>query len=94
MSKNAEFQMTIGSKYRVRSLESREKPLISQGIFKGYTAFGHTDALVMELDESHGEGQGRVRIIPAHMVVAIDVLLTAEGTDAKEKEKETSRYFG
>lgn len=94
MKENAVFQMTVGSKYRVRSLESRDKPLISQGIFKGYTAFGHNDAVVMELDESHGEGQGRIRVIPAHMVVAIDVLSTVEGKDIREKEEDTSRYFG
>lgn len=94
MKENANFQLTIGSKYKIRSLESKEKPLISQGIFKGYTAFGHNDAICIELDESHKESSGRMRVIPAHMVIAIDVLSTAEAKDLKESEDEASRYFG
>ncbi len=91
---NAQFQMTIGSKYRIRSLESRDKPLITQGTFKGYTAFGHTDAVCMELDKSHNEDAGRTRVIPGHMILAIDVLSAAKETKSKEEEDNTSRYFG
>jgi len=94
MKENAQFQLTIGSKYRIRSLESREKPLVSQGTFKGYTAFGHNEAICLELDESHGEGKGRIRVIPSHMVIAIDVLSAAEDKDVKDKEAEASTYFG
>ena len=94
MKENAKFLLTVGSKYKIRSLESREKPLISQGIFKGYTAFGHDDAICIELDESHKESTGRMRVIPAHMVIAIDVLAVAEDEASKEKLDETSIYFG
>jgi hypothetical protein len=94
MKENAQFQLTIGSKYRIRSLESREKPLVSQGTFKGYTAFGHNEAICLELDESHGEGKGRIRVIPSHMVIAIDVLSAAEDKDVQDKEAEASTYFG
>lgn len=94
MNVNAKFQLTIGSKYIIRSLESRESPLISQGIFKGYTAFGHDDAICLELDESHGESKGRTRVIPAHMVIAIDVLSAAESKVTLDKEAEASTYFG
>jgi hypothetical protein len=94
MKENAQFQLTIGSKYKIRSLESREKPLVSQGTFKGYTAFGHDEAICLELDESHGEGKGRIRVIPSHMVIAIDVLSAAEDKDVKDKEAEASTYFG
>ena len=86
--------MTIGSKYRIRSLESRDKPLITQGTFKGYTAFGHEDAVCMELDESHNEDAGRTRVIPGHMIMAIDVLSVAMETKSREKDEDTSRYFG
>lgn len=94
MKENAQFQMTIGSKYRIRSLESRDKPLITQGTFKGYAAFGHNDAVCMELDESHNEDAGRTRVIPGHMILAIDVLSAAKETKSKEKDEDTSRYFG
>ncbi len=94
MKENAQFQLTIGSKYRIRSLESRDKPLISQGTFNGYTVFGHDDAVCIELDESHKENTGKIRVIPAHMVIAIDVLSAAEDKASKEKEEEASTYFG
>lgn len=94
MKENAKFQLTIGSKYKIRSLESREKPLVSQGTFKGYTALGHDDAICIELDESHKESKGRTRVIPSHMVIAIDVLSAAEGKELEEKEAEASTYFG
>ncbi len=94
MKENTIFQLTPGSKYRIRSLESRDKPLISQGTFNGYTVFGHDDAVCIELDESHKEDAGRIRIIPAHMVIALDVLSAAEDKDSKEKEEEASTYFG
>ena len=94
MKENAKFRMTVGSRYIIRSLESRDRPLISQGTFKGYTAFGPEDAICMELDESHEDDAGRTRIIPAHMVIAIDVLSAAEDKDSKEKEEEASTYFG
>jgi hypothetical protein len=94
MKDNAKFQLTVGSKYRIRSLESRDKPLISQGEFKGYTAFGHEDAICLELDESHDDDNGKIRVIPSHMVIALDVLTAAEDTESKEKDDEASRYYG
>jgi hypothetical protein len=94
MKDNAQFQLTVGSKYRIRSLESRDKPLISQGTFKGYTAFGHDDAICLELDDSHVDDKGKLRVIPSHMVIALDVLDVKEDTASKEKDDEAARYFG
>jgi hypothetical protein len=94
MKDNAKFQLTVGSKYRIRSLESRDKPLISQGVFKGYTAFGHEDAICLELDDTHKDDNGTIRVIPSHMVIALDVLSAAEDTESKEKDEEASRYYG
>lgn len=93
MKENAKFQMTIGSRYIIKSLESKERPLTSQGTFRGYTAFGHGDALCLELDDAHGEEKGRLRIIPAHMVVSVDVLSVMENEETKETD-ESARYFG
>ena len=45
-------------------METREKPLITNGIFKGYATIGPDDAVVMQLDESHTEMAGRIRLIP------------------------------
>lgn len=82
--------LTKGSRYRITSMETRDKPLISHGIFRGYAAVGPDDALCVELDSSHAELSGKIRLIPAHMVIAIDVVEQAE--EKKEKEKPGQMY--
>ena len=78
--------LTPGSKYRIKSLESRDNPLITHGTFLGYTAVGHDEGLCVELDSSHKEMAGRIRVIPIHVIIAIDILKAAEKeeTDAPD----------
>jgi hypothetical protein len=90
-NKKKDFVLTKGSKYRIKSIESRDKPLISHGIFEGYTVVGHDEAVVITLDESHKDSAERKRIIPTHMVVAIDVIEVAE--ESKEKEEPSRMYI-
>jgi hypothetical protein len=84
--------LTVGSKYIVRSLESKDKPLLTMGVFKGYTAIGGDDAICIELDEMHDKLAGKIRVIPCHMIMAIDVMSAAEPEE--KKEEEASQYFG
>lgn len=85
------FVLTKGSKYRIVSAESREKPMETVGIFKGFTSVGPDEAFVVELDESHGARAGRTRIIPLHMVLAIDVIEVAE---EEEETTQPEKMFG
>lgn len=82
--------LTKGSRYRIESMETREKPLITNGIFKGYATIGPDDAVVMQLDESHTEMAGRIRLIPCHMIIAIDVIHIVE--EEKKPEKPHTMY--
>lgn len=83
MKERAEaFMLVRGSKYRIVSLETREKPLVTHGTFKGYAAIGHDEGICIELDESHKESAGRMRILPTHMIIAIDVIESAKKEDA------------
>lgn len=66
--------LTKGSRYRIESMETREKTKVTKGIFRGFAAVGPDDALVIELDDSHQEMKGKLRLIPVHMVLAVDVL--------------------
>ena len=75
--------LTEGSKYRIVSVEQKDSPMITNGVFKGYTSIGRDDAICMEMDKSHGDLKGRMRIIPCAMVIAIDVVEAA-----KEEKKE------
>lgn len=87
------FVLTPGSVYKIKSLESREHPMETVGVFKGYAAVAHDTALVIELDKGHGEEKGRLRLIPANMIMSIDVV-KAEA-QKEEKEGETNAvYFG
>lgn len=87
---NDKLQLTPGSKYRIASLESRDKTLITTGIFKGYIMIGEIDALCMEMDETHKELSGKIRIVPAHMILSIDVITVAK--QKREKEEEVAKY--
>jgi hypothetical protein len=91
-SQDKPIVLTKGSKYRVVSLESREAPLVSHGEFIGYTAIGTNEGMCVRLDESHKEATGRLRIIPTHMIISIDVIKAAE--PEKEKSKEPTAMFG
>lgn len=71
--------MTRGSTYRVTSMESRADTLETEGTFQGITSMGSVDALVLEVD-------GDTRLVPTHMVVAIDVLEAVDGEDLTDDE--------
>ena len=85
--------LTVGSQYRVKSLESKDKPLITHGKFLGYTPIGADDGLCIEMDESHKELKGLTRVIPSHMIIAIDIIKAVE-SEEKKKEAPTSTMFG
>jgi len=86
--------LTPGSLYRVKSLESRDKPLETVGVFKGYAAVAHDTAVVLEVDVSAGEKKEKmIRLIPSHMVISIDVLKAEKAEELKEKDS-NAVYFG
>jgi len=91
--KSEDIILTPGSLYKIKSLESRDKPMETIGIFKGYAAVAHDTALVIELDKSHGEDKGRLRLIISHMILSIDVL-KAEKEEEKKESDGTAVYFG
>lgn len=85
--------LTKGSRYRVTSKGSGESPLVTVGVFKGYTSFGHDSALSLQLDpEKEGE-PGMVRLIPCLTVLAVDVIIFKPEEKVEEKE-EVKVYFG
>ena len=84
------FTLTKGSRYRIESMETREKPLLTHGTFRGYAAIGPDDAIIVQLDESHKEMEGRIRLIPCHMIIAIDVVEAVE--EEKKPDKPQTMY--
>jgi hypothetical protein len=88
-----ETKLSRGSTYRVTSKGSGPEPIVTTGIFKGYTSFGHDTALSILMDpEKEGE-PGKMRFVPCTTVLAVDVLAFKQ--EEKEKEKEEAKvYFG
>lgn len=83
--------LTLGSTYHVRSLASREAVTETRGIFRGFVSVGSIDGIAMELDASHGELKGKMRVIPSHVVVSIDILEAAK-KDEDTKDELSMHY--
>ena len=90
MSSDENLTLIKGSRYRIESMQTKDKPLISHGVFKGYATIGPEDAICMQLDDSHKEMAGRIRFIPCHMIISVDVIHIVE--EEKKPEKPYTMY--
>ena len=70
---------------------SSDLPLSSWWLSSSSTTIGTDDAIVVELDESHQELKGKLRLIPLHVVLAVDILEQVPG-DAPKVEKHGTMY--
>jgi hypothetical protein len=87
------MMLVVGSVYRVTSIGTKDKPIVSEGVFKGYLALGgNADAICLELGKLHKQLAGKLRFIPTHVILTIDVLESIEREDEEEREK-TERYY-
>ena len=94
MDKKLEIELTEGSEYKITSLGGRDNALETEGIFKGFMSIGVDEVgLLMELAKKHDKMAGKIRIIPLHVILAIDVL-EAKPNVKKNSDKETSHYVG
>ena len=87
MAKKNNLQLTEGSTYKITSLGARDTPVVSSGTFKGYSVVGNMDAICIELDKSHEKLLGKLRIIPTHMIMHIDILKAKEAQVEKKTEE-------
>ena len=94
MDKKLEIELTEGSEYKITSLGGRDNALETEGIFKGFMSIGVDEVgLLMELSKKHDKMAGKIRIIPLHVILAIDVLESKPNVK-KNSDKETSHYDG
>ena len=94
MNKKEDFKLTEGSRYKILSISGRDNALETIGIFKGFATIGIEEGgLQILLDENHGDMQGKIRIVPLHAILAIDILNAKE--DIKTNEvKDTHQFYG
>ncbi|MBN2065501.1 MAG: hypothetical protein JW771_01655 [Candidatus Thermoplasmatota archaeon] len=94
MTKDPEMELTQGSRYKILSLGGRDRMLETAGTFKGFMTIGVEEiGLLMELNETHGDMEGKIRIVPLHAILAIDVL-EAKPNEKPEDDKQFSHYVG
>ena len=75
MAKKGEaVSLVPGSRYIVTSLGNRDRVMVTKGTFRGYTVVGNVDGLCIELDKSHKELKGKIRVIHSHMILSIDII--------------------
>ena len=94
MNKENKMELTEGSEYKILSLGARDNMLETEGIFKGFISIGVDETgLLMELNHKHGEMAGKTRIVPLHVLLAIDILRIEEN-EKKDDDKGVSHYVG
>jgi len=94
MNKNKKMELTEGSIYKITSLGGRDILLETEGVFRGFISIGVDETgLLMELGKSHGAVSGKIRIVPLHVILLIDVLDVKEN-EKKEDDRGMSHYVG
>jgi len=94
MDKEKKMELTEGSVYKITSLGSRDQLLETEGIFKGFISIGLDETgLLMEMNKSHGTMEGKIRIVPLHVILLIDVLDVKEN-EKKDEYKGMANYVG
>ena len=84
--------LTYGSRYIITSLGNKDRAMITKGLFRGYTVVGNVDGVCMELDGTHRELKGKIRVLPSHMILSIDIIDAAR-PKPQVAEESIERYY-
>jgi len=94
MIKDKKMELTEGSEYKITSLGGKDTVLETEGVFKGFISIGVDETgLLMELSVSHGDMAGKIRIVPLHVILLIDIL-SAKEDEKREDDKGLAHYVG
>jgi len=94
MKEENKMELTEGSIYKITSLGGREILIETEGVFKGFISIGVDETgLMIEMNHKHNELSGKIRIIPLHVILLIDVV-NAKENEKKEDLKGISHYVG
>lgn len=86
------ISLTSGSRYIIMSLGNKDKAITTKGLFRGYTVVGNVDGVCMELDATHKALKGKIRVIPSHMILSIDIIDAAQ-PKPQLVEESIERYY-
>ena len=94
MKDEKKMELTEGSVYKITSLGGRDVLLETEGTFKGFISIGVDETgLLMELSANHGDAAGKIRIVPLHVILLIDIL-DAKENEKKDDDKGMAHYVG
>jgi hypothetical protein len=94
MNKQIKMELTEESEYKITSIGSRDDVIETEGIFKGFISIGVDETgLLIELNHNHKELAGKIRIVPLHVILLIDIL-KSKTNDKTDDFKGISHYVG
>jgi len=93
MKNDNKMEITEGSEYKVISLGGRDNVIETEGIFKGFVSIGVDETGLLVAMTGDFDGNEKLRIIPLHVVLAIDIINLKEN-EKKDDDKQMSHYVG
>jgi hypothetical protein len=96
MDKKEDWKLIEGSRYKIISIGGRDSCLETEGVFKGYATIGIEEAgLVIEQSTGQqADAQKKLRIVPLHAILAIDLLDAKEHESREEGKDASDHYYG
>jgi len=95
MDKKEDWTLIEGSRYKIISIGGRDSSMETEGIFKGYATIGIEEAgLIIELCTEHEKSGEKLRIVPLHAILAIDILDAKQYERRDENKEPSSNYYG
>lgn len=95
MDKKEDWKLIEGSRYKIISIGGRDSSLETEGIFRGYATIAIEEAgLVIQISPEDHEHTEKLRIIPLHAILAIDVLDIKQQEGRAEDKEPSGHYYG
>lgn len=95
MDKKEDWKLIEGSRYKIISIGGRDSSLETEGVFRGYATIGIEEAgLVIDLCTEPEKSGEKLRIVPLHAILAIDVLDVKRHEHRDEDREPSGHYYG
>jgi hypothetical protein len=95
MDKKEDWKLIEGSRYKIISIGGRDSTLETEGLFRGYATIAIEEAgLVIQVSAGDQNQAEKLRIVPLHAILAIDVLDVKQHEGKAEEKEPSGHYYG
>lgn len=95
MNKKEDWKLIEGSRYKIISIGGRDSTLETEGLFRGYATIAIEEAgLVIQMSTGEPTQVEKLRIVPLHAILAIDVLDVKQHEGKSEEKEPSGHYYG